>query len=170
MLVSSSPGLSLKVSFIYFLTFCTVTVTALMVFHHNSRTISSTMGWFDTKRSTFNRISFNNSICFLSAALGRDSGSGCEKVEMSLQLKVFSINVILPRLMREPAVVEIKICVILPGPRQKIETLELKLIEFESDKVECGELLKLVRKDEYTESAGREESCGRKASHLNGGR
>lgn len=62
---------------------------------------------------------------------------------------------------REPEVVEIRICVILPGPRQKIETLELKLIEFESDKVERGEVLEArEREDEYSESAGGEEEEG----------
>lgn len=60
---------------------------------------------------------------------------------------------------REPEVVEIRICVILPGPRQKIETLELKLIEFESDKVERGEVLE-AREDEYKESARGEEEEG----------
>lgn len=40
---------------------------------------------------------------------------------MSLQLKVASINAILPGLMRELEPAKIRICEILRGPRQKIE-------------------------------------------------
>lgn len=48
---------------------------------------------------------------------------------------------------------------ILTGPQQKIETLELRLIEFESDKVDRGEVLE-AREDEYKEPAGGEEEEG----------
>lgn len=68
------------------------------------------------------------------------------------------MNGVLPCLMseREPAVAEIGIAVILPGPRRKIESLELKLIEFESDKVERGEVLE----EEWEQWAGGEEEEG----------
>lgn len=60
---------------------------------------------------------------------------------------------------------EIRICVMLPGPRQKIETLELKLIEFESDKVERGELW---RRERMSAGSRQEERDG-KAKRSEGG-
>lgn len=64
--------------------------------------------------------------CFPSTARGGEAASGgpqctSKRVEMSLQLKVVSINVILPDLMRALEVAKIKIWKILLGTWQKIE-------------------------------------------------